>query len=161
MEVVIEVEDNGKPKMRSHHKIVINVLDQNDSPSLPRVAHALVYTFNDKIPMGKIADVHPNDPDSTGDYKCKIINVSKSSVVLTIPESCNLHTTSTTKAQGYSLSVSGNDGKHPDVMSTITVEFLNFDNNTVANSITIRVDNMTSSNFLANYYRSFQDVLKS
>lgn len=160
LEVMIEVEDNGKPKMRSQHKVIVNVLDQNDSPSLPRVAHVLIYIFNGKIPNGKIADVHPNDPDSSGDYKCKIINASKGGG-LSIPEACNLHSAASMKAQGFSLSVSGNDGKHPDVISTITVEFLSFDNNTVANSITIRVENMTAANFLANYYRSFQDIVKA
>ncbi|CRL00705.1 CLUMA_CG013962, isoform A [Clunio marinus] len=161
LEVMIEVEDNGKPKMRSQHKITINVLDQNDSPSLPRVAHVLIYAFNGKIPNGKVADVHPNDPDTTGDYKCKIINSPAKSGSLTIVDGCNLQTTSRTKPQGYSLSISGNDGKHSDVISTITVEFLNFDNNTVANSITIRVENMTAANFLTNHYRSFQDIIKA
>lgn len=160
LEVMIEVEDNGKPKMRSQHKVIVNVLDQNDSPSLPRVAHILVYTFNGRVPNGKIADIHPNDPDSSGEYKCKIISAVKSGG-LSIPEACNLHSSPSIKSQGYSLSVSGNDGKHPDVISTITVEFLSFDNNTVANSITIRVENMTAANFLANYYRSFQDIVKA
>lgn len=166
LELVIEVEDNGKPKMRSQHKIAVNILDQNDSPSVPRIAHVLIYAFNGKIPNGKVADVHPNDPDTTGEYKCKIVsNPNKNSNniygSLMIPEACSLHTTSSTKPQGYSLQISGNDGKHPDVLSTVTVEFLNFDNNTVANSITIRAENMTSSNFLSNFYRSFQDILKA
>lgn len=161
LEVMIEVEDNGKPKMRSQHKVLINVLDQNDSPSLPRVAHVLVYTFNGRIPIGKIADIHPNDPDSSGEYKCKLISAVKGGA-LSIPDGCNLSITSNVKyTTGYSLSVSGNDGKHPDVISTVSVEFLNFDNNTVANSITIRVENMTSANFLSNYYRSFQDIVKA
>lgn len=161
LEVMVEVEDNGKPKMRSQHKVTINVLDQNDSPSVPRVAHVLVYTFNGKIPNGKIADVHPSDSDTTGDYKCKILSTPAKSGLLTIPEACNLHTSIGTKPQGYSLSISGNDGKHHDVTSTVTVEFLNFDNNTVANSITVRVENMTAANFLSNHYRSFQDVVKT
>lgn len=161
LEVMVEVEDNGKPKMRSQHKIIVNVLDQNDSPSLPRVAHVLVYAFNGKIPNGKIADVHPNDPDTTGDYKCKIINGATKSDPMTIPEACSLQTTSRTKPQGYSLSISGNDGKHSDVISTITIEFLNFDNNTVANSITIRIENMTAADFLSRHYRSFQDIVKA
>jgi protocadherin Fat 4 len=160
LEVTIEVEDNGKPKMRSQHKVLINVLDQNDSPSLPRIAHVVVYTYNGKIQIGKIADVHPNDPDSSGDYKCKLISAVKGGA-LSIPNACNLHITSSIKYTGYSLSISGNDGSHSDVISTVSVEFLNFDNNTVANSITIRVENMTAASFLANFYRSFQDIVKA
>lgn len=161
LEVMVEVEDNGNPKMRSQHKIRVNVGDQNDSPSSPRVAHVCVFIFNGKIPKGKIADVHPNDPDTTGDYKCKIVNGPEKGESLTISEGCTLHTTSNTKPKGYSLSISGNDGKHFDVTSTITVEFLNFDNNTVANSITILVENMTAATFLSNHYRSFQDIVKA
>lgn len=161
LEVMIEVEDNGKPKMRSQHKIIVNVLDQNDSPSLPRVAHVLVYTFNGKIPSGRIADVHPNDPDTTGDYKCKILSGPQKIGLLSISEACNLHASPKTARQGYSLSISGNDGKHSDVVSTVTVEFLNFDNNTVANSITIRIENLTAESFLSHHYRSFQDFIKA
>ncbi|KAG5675437.1 hypothetical protein PVAND_005341 [Polypedilum vanderplanki] len=160
LEIMIEVEDNGKPKMRSQHKVIINVLDQNDSPSMARVAHVMVYTFNGKIQTGKIADVHPNDPDSSGDYKCKLISAVKGGA-LSIPNACDLHITPSIKYTGYSLSISGNDGIHSDVISTISVDFLNFDNNTVANSITIRVENMTAANFLANFYRSFQDIVKA
>ncbi|XP_037925112.1 cadherin-related tumor suppressor [Hermetia illucens] len=163
LDLLIEVEDNGKPKMRSQHTVTVNVLDQNDSPSTPRVAHVLVHVFNNKIHQGKVADVHPNDPDTTGDYKCKIVSNSNSSPAgaLIISNGCNLHTTTQTTMQGYSYSISGNDGKHKDVISTISVEFLPFDNTTVANSITIHVNNMTAEHFLVNYYRSFVDLLKA
>lgn len=163
LELLIEVEDNGKPKMRSQHIITVNVLDQNDSPSTPRTVHILVHTFNNKVPIGKIADVHPNDPDTTGDYKCKIIPSSNSSPlgILTIPKKCDLHTTAKTTIQGYSYAISGNDGRHNDVTSTVSVEFLSFDNTTVANSITIHIDNMTAEQFLSNYYRNFFDILKA
>lgn len=161
LELVVEVEDNGSPRMRSQHQIVINVIDQNDIPSTPRVSHVLIYAFNHNIPIGKIADVKPNDLDTTGDYKCKILTKKNPSNGLLIPNGCNLHTTPSTKAQSYSYSISGNDGKHPDVVSTISVEFLFFDNQTVENSITIRVDNMTAQHFLASFYRSFIDLIKS
>ncbi|XP_055921859.1 cadherin-related tumor suppressor [Eupeodes corollae] len=163
LEIIVEVEDNGKPKMKSQHTITVNILDQNDSPSTPRMVHVLLNVFNNEIPIGKIADVHPNDPDTTGDYKCRIKPDSQGSLlgILTIPAKCDLHTTTKTATHGYSYFVSGNDGKHNDVTSTVTVEFRGFDNTTVANSITINVDNMTAETFLSTYYRSFLDVLKS
>lgn len=161
LELLVEVEDNGNPRLRSQHKITINVIDQNDIPSTPRIAHVLVYAFDHKVPTGKIADVKPNDLDTTGEYKCQILPSKNSPNGLIIPNGCNLYTTPLTKAQGYSYSISGNDGKHPDVVSTISVEFLFFDNQTVENSITIRVDNMTSQQFLTSFYRSFIDLIKS
>lgn len=183
LSILVEVEDNGKPKLRSQHSITINILDQNDSPSMSRVVHVLVYTYNNVIPIGKIANVKPNDPDVIGQYRCKIIQNNNNLPIsnLIIPDgTCNLHTTlqqnqqkllqymnangngnNGKHQQGYSFTVSGNDGKHLDVVSTITIEFLNFSNITVDNSITIRINNLTTTNFLTNYYRGFLDLLKS
>lgn len=161
LDLLVEVEDNGKPRMRSQHKITINVLDQNDSPSTPRVAQILIHVFNNKIPIGKIADVHPNDLDTTGDYKCKILSNTNPPGAFIIPNGCNLHTTPDMPVQAYTYAVSGNDGKHPDVISTINLKFIFFDNQTVDNSITIRISNMTAVKFLSNSYRNFLDLLKS
>ncbi|XP_061398166.1 cadherin-related tumor suppressor, partial [Musca vetustissima] len=164
LEVIIEVEDNGQPKQKAQHKLRIRVLDQNDSPSTSRTVHVLLNVFNDIMPVGKIADVHPNDPDISGNYRCRIEPNSQSSPkgLLTIHHACDLYTTEQTSLNnGYSYSVSGNDGKHGDVVSTVTVGFQSFDNSTIANSITILVRNTTAENFLANHYRQFVETLKS
>lgn len=160
LELMIEVEDSGNPRMRSQHPVSINILDQNDSPSSPRSVHVLVYCFNNQFPLGKIADVHPNDPDIKGNYHCKVLQ-GHTSGILTVPNSCNLHASRITPGQGYSLSVSGNDGKHNNVISTVTVEFLSFNNETVENTITIKIDNVTASYFLIHYYRGLLDLLKA
>lgn len=160
LDIEIEVEDSGVPKMSSKHTIKIIVLDQNDSPSSPRSVHVLVYAFNSQFPTGKIADVHPNDPDTTGDYSCKIVQGQTSSGVLTIPSACNLHTSRITPGLGYSLSVSGNDGKHNNVVSTVTVEFVSFTNATVENSITVKIANLSAQQFLRLYYRGLLELVK-
>lgn len=161
LEIIVEVEDSGIPKMKSQHTIKIIVTDQNDSPSSPRSVHVLVYAFNSQFPIGKIADVHPNDPDTTGDYRCKIVHGQTSSGILSIPTACNLHTSRITPGQGYSLSVSGNDGKHGDVTSTVTVEFVSFTNVTVENSVTVRVANLTAQQFLTQHYRGLVELIKT
>lgn len=161
LEITVEVEDSGKPKMRSQHQITINVLDRNDVPSTSRAARILVYSFNHKIPIGKIADVKPNDLDTTGEYKCKILKEQNVPNGLNIPSGCELHTTTTTSIRSYSYSISGNDGKHADVVSSFNVEFAFFDNQTVENSITIQVVNMTAESFLLSFYRNFLDLIKS
>ncbi|KFB39729.1 AGAP007924-PA-like protein [Anopheles sinensis] len=163
--LLVEVEDNGKPRMRTQHTITVNVLDQNDSPSTPRTVHVLTYVFNGGPLHGPIASVHPNDPDITGDYRCKILSdVNKHPVTaFTITNGCQLRPTFGRKIppNGQTFLVSGNDGKHPDVTSTVSVEFLHFDNATVEHSITIRIANVSSATFLANYYRNFVDIVKS
>lgn len=147
--------------MKSQHPVSIIILDQNDSPSTPRSVHILVHTFNDAFPIGKIADVHPNDADTSGEYQCKLVNNPMIRGIFSIPVGCSLHISRVTMGPGHSLSVSGNDGLHPDVMSTVSVEFLSFDNATVENSITIRIENTTASKFLTHYYKGFIDLLKS
>ncbi|KAJ8926397.1 hypothetical protein NQ314_021183 [Rhamnusium bicolor] len=161
LNIIIEVEDSGTPRMKSQHNVKIEVLDENDSPSSSRSVHVMVYAFNGAFPVGKIADVHPNDPDLTGDYKCKILQKPIISDVLSIPSGCNLHASRITPGQGYSLSISGNDGKHSDVFSTVTVEFVSFNNATVENSVTIRVTNTTAEYFLAQHYRGLLDIIKN
>lgn len=162
LDIIVDVEDSGKPKMRSQHQITINVLDQNDVPSTTRSAKILVYSFNHKIPIGKIADVKPNDLDITGDYRCRILKEHSVPNGLNIPSgSCELHTTTTTSIRSYSYSISGNDGRHADVMSSFSVEFAFFDNQTVENSITIHVNNITAESFLFTHYRGFLELVKS
>lgn len=160
LEFIVEVEDSGVPKMKSQHAIKVVIMDQNDSPSSPRSVHVLVHSFNDQFPLGKIADVHPNDPDTTGDYRCKILQGTGATAILTIPSACNLYTSKITPGQGYSLSVSGNDGRHGDVVSTVSVEFITFTNTTVEHSITIRIKNITAQTFLDHHYRGFLELIK-
>nr|CAD7263879.1 unnamed protein product [Timema shepardi] len=162
LEILVEIEDSGQPRMRSQHPVTIMILDQNDSPSTKRSVLVIVNSYNDEAPLGKIANIHPNDPDISGDYKCRIISSAPPrGVPLTIPIGCDLHTSKVTPGASYSLSVSGNDGRHPDVLSSVTVEIFPFDNSTVENSVTFRLENMTATNFLSNFYKGFHNILKS
>lgn len=61
---------------------------------------------------------------------------------------------------GYSLSVSGNDGRHPDVVSKVTVEFVTFSNTTVENSITMQISRIKAADFLSKYYRALLELLQ-
>ncbi|XP_046590882.1 cadherin-related tumor suppressor [Neodiprion lecontei] len=160
LDIVVDVEDSGTPRMHNEHTITVIVLDQNDSPSSPRSVHVMVHSFNGQAPLGMIANVHPNDPDTTGDYTCKILHGANSGV-LSIPTGCDLHTNKITAGSGYSLSVSGNDGKHPDVISKVTLEFLIFTNTTVENTVTLRIARVSATKFLAQYYRPLLDLLQT
>ncbi|XP_059046362.1 cadherin-related tumor suppressor [Achroia grisella] len=163
LEIILQIADSGTPVMKSNFTIFVKILDRNDNPPTPRSVHILVYAFNNKVPKGKIADVKPNDPDIIGDYKCKIIKESTTDTtlnLLNIKKGCDLHTTAIRPGQGHSFSVLGNDGKHRDVISSVSVEYFTFDNSTVSQSVTMKIMNMTSSDFLSNYYRSLLEILK-
>ncbi|XP_014251864.1 cadherin-related tumor suppressor [Cimex lectularius] len=161
LEIIVEIEDSGHPKMKSRHPVKISVIDQNDSPSTPRTVHIMVFTFNSLFPTGLIADVHPNDADTSGDYHCTLLDNPTVRGLLSIPTGCGLHTSRVAIGQKYSFSVSGNDGKHPDAISTATIEFFTFDNATVENSFTLRINNMSAHSFLTYHYTSFVKLLKS
>ncbi|VVD04616.1 unnamed protein product [Leptidea sinapis] len=163
LEVIIQIDDSGTPVMHSNYTIRIKVLDRNDNAPTPRSVHILVYAFNNKLPKYKIADVKPNDLDIVGDYKCKILKDSTSELTLSIfniRSGCDLYTNLVKPGQGFSFSVSGNDGIHRDVMSSISVEYFSFDEDTVEQSVTVRVINITSVNFLTHYYRVLLEVMK-
>lgn len=154
----IEVEDSGKPKMKSEHDVTINVLDKNDSPSTSRFVEVKVLTFKGFFPGGNIADVHPNDPDSDGKYTCEI--VEQDSSIFSIPNACNLHVAKIIPDKTYSLTVSGNDGRHNDVTSEVKIDFSQFNNATLDNSITLRVLNVSSERFMLLYYQPFKKSLE-
>ncbi|XP_063865139.1 LOW QUALITY PROTEIN: cadherin-related tumor suppressor-like [Scylla paramamosain] len=153
----IEVEDSGKPKMKSEYPVSIIVVDKNDSPSTPRTVTVKVQTFQGVFPGGKVADVHPNDADTAGQYFCEIL--TEDAAIFSIPNACNLHAMRVPRDHTYTLSVSGNDGKHPDVTSKVTLQFESFDNNTLDNSLTLRLLNVTAERFLRLYYKPFVDTL--
>lgn len=147
--------------MKSTHTVKISVQDQNDSPSASRSVHVVVHAFNDQFPIGKIADVRPNDGDLVGDYRCRLVNDIQPKGVLSIPMNCNLHASKVALGSGFSFSVLGNDGKHADVLSTVTVEFISFNNRTIENTLIVRIENVTASKFLSRYYKDFLDLLKN
>lgn len=146
------------PRMRSEHTITVIVTDQNDSPSSARTVHVMVYSFNGKTPLGKIADVQPIDPDTTGAYACRLMP-NTSQRVLTIPKGCDLHTGKITPGDGYMLNIFANDGRHGDVVNKVSVEFLIFTNATLENSVTLKISKLTAEDFLSQYYRALLDLL--
>ncbi|XP_002037796.2 cadherin-related tumor suppressor [Drosophila sechellia] len=163
LEALIEVEDSGKPKQKSQHLLTITVLDQNDNPSTTRSLHIAVSLFNGDLPSNvKLADVRPNDIDIVGDYRCRLQkNPAQSQLQLAIPRACDLITTSHTTPIASVFSYTGNDGKHGDVSSKVSVAFQSFNNETLANSVSIMVRNMTANHFLANHYRPILEMIKS
>ncbi|KAG8182639.1 hypothetical protein JTE90_018475 [Oedothorax gibbosus] len=159
LKIVVEIQDNGKPPMSSQNLVKIVVLDKNDCPSSSRPLTILVWVHNKSLPSRKIADVHPQDLDTVGQYQCQI--VEGNSAIFRIPKNCDLHAKAKVDSPAtYSLTVRGNDGKHRNVSSTIKVKFLTFDNATFENSISIRIFNFSAEAFLA-MYDNFLHVLNN
>ncbi|KAH8260379.1 hypothetical protein KR026_010588 [Drosophila bipectinata] len=163
LEAVIEVEDSGKPMQKSKHMITIMVLDQNDNPSTTRNLQVAVTLFNGDLPTNiKLADIRPNDIDIVGDYHCRLpTSPAQNHLQLAIPRACELFTTSHTTPSSFSSSYTGNDGKHGDVSNKLSVVFQSFDNDTLANTVSVLVRNTTASHFLSQHYTQVLEVLRS
>ena len=157
-----QVSDNGTPKLSSQWPVSINIVDKNDNPSTSRTAHIIANTLSDKARSSpsnglRLGDVRPSDVDSTGQYQCRI--VSGAAGIFSIPSGCQLHSTQLDKASTYSLKISGNDGSHPDVTSSISVQLLPFDNATLHNSVTVRVLNTSAERFLTDCWKPLNEQL--
>ena len=68
----MDIYDSGNPSLKTSYPLTIVVSDENDNPSEPRILTIIVQTLNGDFPGGIVAPVRPKDPDTTGDYRCKI-----------------------------------------------------------------------------------------
>ena len=70
--VRVRVTDGGDPTMTSTLTVQIDVKDLNDNPSEPRDVSVTAYVVQGQFNGGVIADLHPNDLDTEGDYTCSL-----------------------------------------------------------------------------------------
>ena len=66
LRIVLAIHDSGSPSLSAKYAFTINVGDENDNPSQPRVLTVVVQTLNGDFTGGKIAPVKPKDPDTSG-----------------------------------------------------------------------------------------------
>lgn len=158
MNIMVEVSDNGSPKLKSQLPVTINILDRNDNPSTARNVKVMVNSYTESFSGGKIADVRPNDLDSTGSYQCRILNGPTS--IFSISNGCQLQATRIPRPTNYTLKISGNDGVHPDSTSSVSISFSSFDNSTLQNSVTIRLSNVSGDRFLLSQWKPFTEQLQ-
>lgn len=158
MNILVEVTDSGTPKLKSQLPVFINILDRNDNPSTARTVKLLVNSYTDSFSGGRIADVRPNDLDISGQYQCRI--VSGATNVFSISGGCNLNAARIPRPTNYTLKVSGNDGVHPDVTSSVSITFVPFDNVTLQNIVSVRLLNMTGDRFMLTHWKTFTEYLQ-
>ena len=151
LEIEIEITDSGSPPLASKYLIKIDVLDENDNPSQPRQLTVLVQTLNGVFAGGVVAPVRPKDPDTTGDYKCKI--KSGATKLFQMKPDCYLHTGRLVNVEDYNLTVIGNDGIHDSVTSQVYLTFDKFDAAAQDMSLVIRIHESLAPPALARLFR--------
>ncbi|XP_078600673.1 protocadherin Fat 4-like [Branchiostoma floridae x Branchiostoma japonicum] len=155
--LIVETTDSGSPSMSSTHTVHIVVEDVNDNPSTPRTVDIYIHSQDGSFPGGPIGNVHPIDPDVGDTFSCTI--TQGNTQVFSIPSLCNLNTGRINTVTDYTLRVSGDDGVHASVVSTVHVHFREFTSDAVTNGIIVRLNNVTTSNFLKNSYTNFISAL--
>ena len=147
----IEVLDSGRPKMKDQFQVLVVVTDSNDSPSSPRTVQVLVFSPGGRFPGGSVADVHPNDADTSGQYYCQLL--SGGGGQFSIESGCELTAAAVTGPQTHTLTTSGHDGLHSPVTSTVSLQFSAFDNATLDSAVVLRLLNTSAEDFLAELYK--------
>lgn len=156
LDIMIEIEDSGAPVQRSTFSVRIVVDDQNDNPSYGRKLSVLLYSFNNALSNSSLADVRPADDDLIGDYQCH----QERQDPFIITRDCKLGVVNhISPSKIYKLLIKGNDGRHGDVVSTVTVQLINIDDDTLQSSTSIHIANITVKAFLDKYYGKIYDLL--
>ncbi|KAL3880062.1 hypothetical protein ACJMK2_032333 [Sinanodonta woodiana] len=156
--VPIIVSDMGSPKMSSTLTFTVIVRDINDNIPTARHLTSFVTLLDGKLPTGAIANVKPQDQDLIGSYVCDIQTGDKSIFRIT-PNSCNLTIISFPTSTSYVLRIQGSDGLGNASYDT-EVKFILFNNDTLGNTIVIRIENSTGEQFMEKSYTKFISFLK-
>ncbi|KAF5892830.1 protocadherin Fat 4, partial [Clarias magur] len=156
----VVIKDSGIPQMSSTGTIHVKVNDQNDNPSQPRSVEIYVHYFGNMFPGGSLGIVKPQDPDIRDSFHCTLIPPVAS--LFSIPKgTCDLSSNSRSTDGTFDLLVRSSDGVHGAVNSNVRIFFIGFSNATVDNSILIRLNSQSISNFLDNHYLSFLRIANS
>ena len=137
LEIEVEISDSGNPRLTTKYPIIIDVLDENDNPSQPRILTVIVQTLNGDFPGGIVAPVRPKDPDTSGKYSCKI--KSGATKLFQMQKDCYLQAGRLMNVNNYNLTVIGNDGLHESVTSQVYLNFDKFDAVAQDMSLVVRI----------------------
>ncbi|XP_043917634.1 protocadherin Fat 4 [Protopterus annectens] len=156
----VVTRDSGIPQMSSTGTVLLTVKDQNDNPSESRTVEIFVYYFGNTFPGGILGSVKPQDPDVLDSFRCSLTSGVTS--LFSIPAStCDLNSQPRSTDGTFDLRVHSNDGLHSAVTSNVRVFFTGFNNNTIDNSILLRVKVETVKHFLTNHYLHFLRISNS
>ncbi|XP_069129376.1 protocadherin Fat 4-like [Argopecten irradians] len=154
--VSVIVSDSGLPSpLTSTLTFHVIVEDVNDEPPLPRNMDVQIAVMDAAFPVMPVADVRPLDRDTLGQYQCWLHSDGDNS--FEIPSgSCDLRIRNRPTALQYTLDVMGSDGVNfPNANYTVDVNMVTIDNNTLQNTVIVRVEDMTPRSFLENSYTLF------
>lgn len=155
----IQASDGESPALTAVSTIHIAVVDRNDNPSTARQARIEVKMYQSIFTGGNIGSARPIDPDTNDVFSCAIQSgdTSKFSIV----QNCQLFSGAQTTETQLNIDVSGSDGSHQTVTSTFNVVYESFTNDTITNSVTLRLADIDAETFLSQSYDRFRTSLSA
>ena len=155
--VKVRVTDGGTPTMTSTLTLQIDVKDQNDNPSEPRDVSVTAYVVQGQFNGGVIAELHPNDLDIEGDYRCSLTSQPGS---FSISQACDLYASRVTSSSS-DLNLQGSDGVHAEVAITADVDFVELSEDALKRTVVMRLGGLTVEQFLTSCYSRIQTSITS
>ena len=146
LEASVEVQDNGKPSLSARYDIVVDIVDENDSPSHPRSIDVIIKNYEGTFPGGEILTVRPTDPDLIGQYQCSLLKGAEN--IFTVSSDCLMTAGRIQNGREYELRVLTNDGKHEDVEVQIRLSFVGFGQFAVQESVVMKFSDTATSKVL-------------
>lgn len=158
--VLVAVRDAGIPLLSSTTMIHIKIVDENDSPSLPRNIFIEVKYFGSSFQGGMIGNVHPEDQDESDTFSCAIRSGSLN--MFTIANgTCELWSSPFQGEATFNVTIEASDHLHFPVNNSIYVNYKGFTNASIDSCIFFYVSSPSMEEFLSNKYLRFVKALDS
>ncbi|KAM3615537.1 uncharacterized protein V6R79_003654 [Siganus canaliculatus] len=158
--IMVAVRDAGIPPLSTTAMIHIQVLDENDNPSLPRNIFIEVKYFGSSFQGGMIGTVHPEDPDDSDQFICTIKNGPLHMFTIA-NDTCELWSSPFQGEATFNITVEATDLLHFPVNNSIYVTYKGFTNASMDSCVFFYVSSATMEEFLSNKYLRFVKALDS
>uniref|UniRef100_A0A1I8I8X1 Cadherin domain-containing protein n=1 Tax=Macrostomum lignano TaxID=282301 RepID=A0A1I8I8X1_9PLAT len=115
----------------------VEIADVNDNPSSSRPQSLLVSAYQGLPPRGPLARLLPTDLDTSGSYQCALLTGPPG---LLLADTCEVYLLSTASLQAdviYQLTVRQHDGRHPAVVSDLTLTLQSVGSEALASSVVL------------------------
>lgn len=159
-QVLVAVTDAGIPVLSSTTLINIKIVDENDSPSLPRNIVIEVKYFGSSFQGGMIGNVHPKDQDESDTFNCAIKSGSLSMFAIA-NGTCKLWSSPFQGEATFNITIEATDHLHFPVNNSIYVHYKGFTNASTDNCIFFCVSSPSMEEFLSYKYLRFVKALDS
>ena len=157
-ELIIRVFDNGTPAMFSDVNVLVNVIEESTfSPEVSNI-DVSISSYLDEFPGGVIGAIKANDADQYDTLTFKV--VSPNNHLFEIDKNDGrILAFAGLDSGNYLLNISVTDGKFT-TYGQANIEVNAISEEMIANAVTIQIQNVEAQDFIKNYKRDFQKVLK-